>query len=60
MKAMERARILNERNPEFPEAPPALRDIRNDFEHFEARLDEWATSENPNAFIDLGYVKGKG
>ncbi|ALC92054.1 hypothetical protein AM500_21340 [Bacillus sp. FJAT-18017] len=52
-KAVERAKILRERNPEFPEPPESLRAIRNDYEHFEARLDQWATSENPNMFIDL-------
>lgn len=57
-KGMERAKILHERNPEFPEPPLSLRKIRNDFEHFEARIDEWATSPDPNVYIDLNVGGG--
>lgn len=52
-KAQERAQILHLRNPGFLEPPESLRDIRNDYEHFEARLDKWATSNNPMTYIDL-------
>lgn len=52
-KSKERAEILHNRNPGLPEPPVNLRKIRNDFEHFEERLDEWASAPNPNIHIDL-------
>ncbi|MBU8773193.1 hypothetical protein [Cytobacillus oceanisediminis] len=52
-KAIERATILNNRNQGIPKPPKTLRNIRNDYEHFEARLDKWATSSNPSMYIDL-------
>lgn len=57
-KAKERAKILHERNPGLPTPPQSLRRIRNDYEHFESRLDEWATSANPSYFIDLNVGNG--
>lgn len=57
-KAKERAKILHERNPKLPKPPASLREIRNDFEHFESRLDQWATSTNPNYYIDLNIGEG--
>lgn len=52
-KSKERAMLLHSRNNEFVEPPKSLRSIRNDYEHFEERLDEWATKANPNYYIDL-------
>lgn len=33
--------------------PSSLRSVRNDYEHFEARLDAWSTSPDPTAYLDL-------
>lgn len=52
-RAKERARILWERNPGFLKPPQNLREIRNDFEHFEERLDIWVTNNDSSNFIDL-------
>jgi len=52
-RAKERAKILHERNPGFPEPPKELRTIRNAYEHFEERLDEWAANPESYDYIDL-------
>ncbi|MBU9723063.1 MULTISPECIES: hypothetical protein [Bacillaceae] len=52
-RSKERAKLIHERNPGLPNPPSSLRLIRHDYEHFEERLDEWATQENPNTFVDL-------
>jgi hypothetical protein len=57
-KSKERAKIIHERNPDLPEAPNDLRRIRNNYEHFEAKLDEWATTPRPKSYIDLNMVIG--
>lgn len=57
-KAIERAKILHEKHPNLPNPPGKLRLIRNDYEHFESRLDEWATSANPSYYIDLNVGGG--
>lgn len=59
-RAKERARILHERNPCLPGPPKTLRGIRNDFEHFEKRLDVWATSSNQHIYIDLNMGELEG
>lgn len=55
-RSKERANILHERNPGLPDPPEKLRRIRNDYEHFEEKIDVWATSSKSNVYIDLGVI----
>ncbi len=41
---------------EFQTPPFKLRRIRNDYEHFEEKLDDWATNSKTNIYIDLNIV----
>lgn len=57
-RSKERARILHERNPGLPKPPKMLRDIRNDYEHFEEKIDQWATTSKTMSYVDLIVFKG--
>jgi len=52
-RSIERAKILHQRTPNLENPPHSLRIIRNDYEHFEERLDEWAVNSKSNNYIDL-------
>jgi len=52
-RAAERVNLLKEKWPKIPSNPPqGLRDVRNDYEHFDARLDQWAVSSNNRLIAD--------
>ncbi|MFD2637680.1 hypothetical protein [Piscibacillus salipiscarius] len=52
-RSKERAKIIHDRNPELIEPPEMLRKIRNDYEHFEERMDDWATTSVSKNYVDL-------
>ncbi|QHA90165.1 hypothetical protein [Bacillus sp. N1-1] len=58
LRSKERAKILHERNPRMLPPPETLRNIRNDFEHLEERMDRWATSTYEKQYIDLAIGNG--
>jgi len=53
-RVKERVRLLRERCPQIPDNPPnGLSKIRNDYEHFESRLDDWAVKDKRSNYIDM-------
>jgi hypothetical protein len=54
-RAKERARLIRERWPDLPQPPQGLRNIRNDYEHFEERLDQWAVSSDRKVIADMNF-----
>lgn len=50
--ATERANFILNRWSPFPNPPQGLREIRNDIEHFEERLDIWADTSLNHSIID--------
>lgn len=54
-KAKERVELILQRWPEInnQKAPEGLRSIRNDYEHFESRLDTWATTSKNRLIADM-------
>jgi hypothetical protein len=53
-RANERVELIKRKWPQIPNDPPeGLRDIRNDYEHFEARLDEWAVTSPRHFIVDM-------
>lgn len=53
--AIERVELLKHRWPKLFEqkVPEGLRLVRNDYEHFESRLDKWATKSKNRVFADM-------
>lgn len=54
--AENRVRLIKERWPTIPEPPAGLREIRNDLEHFDEKLDKWATSSKRRNLADLNIM----
>jgi hypothetical protein len=53
-RTKERVRLIRKKWPEIPdEFPQGLRAVRNDYEHFDARLDQWAMSSERRQYSDL-------
>jgi hypothetical protein len=58
-RANERVELIKKKWPQIPSDPPeGLRKVRNDYEHFEARLDEWAVTSPKHFLVDM-YVGRK-
>ena len=55
-RVQERVSVINNAWPNLPSPPEGLRDIRNNLEHFESRLDAWVTEASEKGhykYIDL-------
>ncbi|MBR9698631.1 hypothetical protein [Bacillus cereus] len=53
-KAKERVFLIKKKWPNIPFGPPdGLRRVRNDYEHFDAKLDKWAISSGRNVIADM-------
>lgn len=53
-RTKERVRLIREKWPEIPsEFPVGLRKVRNDYEHFDTRIDEWAMTSERRLYADL-------
>ncbi|GKU82576.1 hypothetical protein [Niallia sp. NCCP-28] len=50
--AKQRAKAIKNKWPNIPSPPDTLRKVRNKLEHFEESMDEWASSDESNIFID--------
>lgn len=50
----ERVDLIRKNWPNIPTDPPeGLRDVRNDYEHYDARLDQWAISSERKIIADM-------
>ena len=51
--AEQRATAINNRWPNLPTPPETLKKVRNRLEHFEEWMDDWASSDSANIYIDF-------
>lgn len=51
--AKQRARAIKNRWPSLPFPPDTLKNVRNRLEHFEEWMDDWASSDSANIYIDF-------
>ena len=53
-RTKERVKLIRKKWSEIPiEFPQGLRNVRNAYEHFDARLDQWAISSERRLYADL-------
>ncbi|AXR16997.1 MULTISPECIES: hypothetical protein [unclassified Bacillus (in: firmicutes)] len=57
--AEKRVEAIKNKWPNLPEAPQGLKQIRNDLEHFEERLDTWAFTSSTHSIVDLNLGLSK-
>lgn len=56
-RTKERVELIRKRWPGIPQDPPSgLREVRNDYEQFDARLDQWAAMADINTDPILGQT----
>lgn len=57
-RANERAKVLKELYPSirFTISPIGLNQVRNHYEHFDTKLDEWAVQSNNKNFVDMNVM----
>lgn len=51
--ARQRVSAIQSKWPNLPDAPQGLKEIRNDLEHFEERLDTWAFTSSTHSIVDM-------
>lgn len=52
-RAQIRVDAIKNKWPNLPDAPQGLKQIRDDLEHFEERLDTWAFTSSSHSIVDL-------